>query len=149
MRIVALEEHFSLPSVQGRARFYGFQAMPALPTMRPMPLVVRRIAEKIKDLGAAQFGDIDRAGITVQVVSKAGNHMGPSADMFEGAEAVAFARDFNDTAHREIAQYPDRFAAFAHLPDDVPEARRTSLSVPSGARDQGRFDQWHRQRCIP
>src|SRR6266536_2714485 len=57
----------------------------------------------------------------------AGNHVGPSADMFDGAEAVAFARNFNDTAHREIAKHPDRFAAFAHLPMNVPEAAADEL----------------------
>jgi predicted TIM-barrel fold metal-dependent hydrolase len=126
MRIVALEEHFSLPSVQGGAS-PSVPAHASVADNEAMPLVVRRIAEKIKDLGAVRLGDMDRAGITMQVVSKAGNHMGPSADMFDGAEAVAFARDFNDTAHREIAQHPDRFAAFAHLPMNVPEAAADEL----------------------
>src|SRR6185295_14978192 len=102
MRIVALEEHFSLPSLGSAPSASGTTNVA---DNAALPLVVRRIAEKIKDLGADRLADMDRAGISMQVVSKAGNHMGPSADMFEGAEAVAFAKDFNDAAHREISRH--------------------------------------------
>jgi predicted TIM-barrel fold metal-dependent hydrolase len=124
MRIVALEEHFSLPSLRPTPSTAG---QSSVADSKDLPLVVRRIAEKIKDLGAGRLADMDRAGISVQVVSKAGNHMGPSADMFEGAEAIAFARDFNNAAHRDISRYPDRFAAFAHLPMSIPEAAADEL----------------------
>jgi uncharacterized protein len=126
MRIVALEEHFSLPSFAARV---PSAASPQrnVADNEDLPLVVRRIADKITDLGAGRLADMDRAGISLQVVSKAGNHMGPSADMLDGEEAVVFARDFNDTAHRAIARHPDRLAAFAHLPMSVPEAAADEL----------------------
>jgi predicted TIM-barrel fold metal-dependent hydrolase len=124
MRVVALEEHFSLPSLRGRSR-------PARQTSiaddESMPTVVRIVAEKMTDLGERRLADMDRAGISMQVLSKAGNHMGPSADMFEDGEAVAFARDFNDEAAKRIAQHPGRFAAFAHLPMSVPAAAADEL----------------------
>jgi uncharacterized protein len=60
-------------------------------------------------------------------VSKAGIHMGPSADMFEGDEAVAFAKKFNDQVAKKIAEHPDRFAAFAHLATSMPEAAADEL----------------------
>jgi predicted TIM-barrel fold metal-dependent hydrolase len=122
MRIVALEEHFSLPAMPGRA-------VPQRPVAsdETMPAVVRNVAEKIVDLGAGRIADMDRSGITVQVLSKAGNHIGPSADLFEGAEAVAFARDLNNELARRIAEHPDRFAAFAHLPASIPEAAADEL----------------------
>jgi predicted TIM-barrel fold metal-dependent hydrolase len=119
-----LEEHFSLPSLRAAPSPSGQKSVA---DNHDLPLVVRRIAEKIKDLGAGRLADMDRAGITVQVVSKAGNHMGPSADMFDGTEAIAFARDFNNTAHRDISQHADRFAAFAHLPMSIPEAAADEL----------------------
>jgi predicted TIM-barrel fold metal-dependent hydrolase len=53
--------------------------------------------------------------------------MGPSADMFEGDEAIAFARKFNDQFARKIAARPDRFAGFAHLPASIPEAAADEL----------------------
>ena len=70
---------------------------------------------------------MDRNGITVQVLSKAGAHMRPSADHFEGKEATAFARKFNDAFAKKIAARPDRFAAFAHLAASIPEAAADEL----------------------
>ena len=67
------------------------------------------------DIADGRLADMDRNGITVQVLSKAGVHMTPSADQFEGKEAVAFARKFNDAFAQKIAERPDRFAAFAQL----------------------------------
>lgn len=121
MRIVALEEHFSLPSF-GQRPGAAAARQPSVASDENLPAVVRNVAEKMTDIGKLRLADMDRAGIAVQVLSKAGNHIGPSADMFDGDEAVAFARDFNDEAARKIAQHPDRFAAFAHLPMSVPEA---------------------------
>jgi hypothetical protein len=121
MRIVALEEHFTLPSLRNRA------ADQADEPGRSMPAVVRNAGEKMTDIGTARLDDMDRAGISVQVLSKAGSHMGPSADMFEGDEAIVFARNFNDGLAREIANHPIRFAAFAHLPMTVPDAAADEL----------------------
>jgi uncharacterized protein len=124
MRIVALEEHFSLPAFRDR--------VPASAQVRGaddsnMPDAVRNLSDKMTDLGAGRLADMDRAGISFQVVSKAGNHMGPSADMLDGAEAVAFARDFNNAVAAKIGPHPDRLAAFAHLPMSVPQAAADEL----------------------
>jgi predicted TIM-barrel fold metal-dependent hydrolase len=124
MRVVALEEHFSLPSLRGRSRP---ARLTSIADDESMPTAVRNVAEKMTDLGERRLADMDRAGVSMQVLSKAGNHMGPSADMFEDGEAVAFARDFNDEAARRIARYPARFAAFAHLPMSVPAAAADEL----------------------
>src|SRR5262245_6648014 len=124
MRIVALEEHFALAGFGGRV---AAPPRPELSADESLPAVVRAIEDKIMDLGAGRLADMDRAGISMQVLSKAGNHVTPSADMLDGQEAVAFARDFNDGAHRAIAQHPARLAAFAHLPMSVPEAAADEL----------------------
>jgi uncharacterized protein len=126
MRIVTLEEHFSLPMVSGQTGA-TVQPKPAVASDENMPAVVRNVAEKIVDLGAGRIADMDRHGISVQVLSKAGNHIGPSADLFDGNEAIAFARNFNDDFARKIAGRPDRFAAFAHLPASIPEAAADEL----------------------
>lgn len=122
MRIVALEEHFTLASFRNRL-------LPEQPggSRQSMPTVIRNVADRMTDLGAGRLADMDRAGISTQVLSKAGSHMGPSADMFDGDEAVAFAREFNDEAAREIAKHPGRFAAFAHLPMNTPSAAADEL----------------------
>jgi predicted TIM-barrel fold metal-dependent hydrolase len=123
MRIVALEEHFSFPLIHGDVD----ARLPARPAAADMPAVVRNVADKMIDLGAGRIADMDRSGIAVQVLSKAGNHIGPSADLFDGKEAIAFAQKFNDKAAARIAAYPDRYAAFAHLPASIPEAAADEL----------------------
>jgi len=121
MRIVALEEHFTLASF--RNRLAGEPDQPR----QNMPTVVRNVVEKMTTIGMGRLADMDRAGISIQVLSKAGSHMGPSADMFDGDEAIAFARDFNDELACEMAKNPMRFAAFAHLPMNIPAAAADEL----------------------
>lgn len=123
MRIVTLEEHFSLLDVGGRSA----PPPPAVADAANMPAVIRGVGDKITDLGEGRIAEMDRHGISTMVLSKAGIHMGPSADMFEGDEAVAFARAFNDECARRIAKYPGRFAAFAHLAASVPDAAADEL----------------------
>jgi hypothetical protein len=121
MRIVTLEEHFTLPPPGG-----DLAAAPA-PATANVSSVVANAADKMTDIGAGRIADMDRNGITVQVLSKAGIHISPSADMFEGKEAIAFSRAFNDGFAQRIAERPDRFAAFAHLAASVPEAAADEL----------------------
>ena len=125
MRIVTIEEHFSLPVIPGLTGVAPSTSSVA--NDENMPAVVRNVAPKIVDLGEKRIADMDRNGITVQVLSKAGNHIGASADMFEENEAIAFARKFNDEFARKIAEHPDRFAAFAHLPASIPDAAADEL----------------------
>jgi hypothetical protein len=126
MRIVTLEEHFSLPMVADRSQATT-QSRRVGANDETMPAVVRNVAEKIVDLGNGRIADMDRNGISVQVLSKAGNHIGPSADLFDGNEAIAFARKFNNDFAQKVAARPDRFAAFAHLPASIPEAAADEL----------------------
>ncbi len=125
MRIVALEEHVSLPMIHRRAG--AAEPKPSVANDDNMPVVVRHVADKIVDIGEGRIADMDQNGISVQVLSKAGNHIGPSADLFDGDEAVSFARKFNDELARRIAERPDRFAAFAHLATSIPEAAADEL----------------------
>lgn len=126
MRIVALEEHLSFPTIP------GFSPSSPLPTRSVanddnMPAVVRNVAGKIVDAGPGRIADMDKNGITVQVLSKAGNHIGASADQFEGKEAISFAQLFNDELARTISLHPERFAAFAHVAASIPEAAADEL----------------------
>ena len=121
MRTVTLEDHFSLlmPGSQN-------PAAPS-PAAGNVPDVVANAADKMTDIGNGRLADMDRNGITVQVLSKAGVHITPSADQFDGKEAIAFAQKFNDGFAEKIAERPDRFAAFAHLAANIPEAAADEL----------------------
>jgi uncharacterized protein len=66
---------------------------------------------------------MDEAGITVHVLSASG----PGANLLHGTEGVGFARDINDVLAKGVAAHPDRFAGFAHLPMNSPEAAADEL----------------------
>ncbi len=116
MRTVALEEHFSVPSIVGRidkavlAR-RGFRPR-TLPKDAPNPLAL------LPEIGAGRLKSMNDAGISVQVLSNSG--AGP--DLVPGADGVAMAREINDHLAKAIATHPDRFAGFAALPLQSPDA---------------------------
>ena len=116
MRVVALEEHFSVPAVArridpGAISARGYQPRKA-PPKGPNPI------ELLPEIGELRLKSMDEAGITVQVLSGSG----PGPDLVPGADGVAMARETNDHLAAAIARHPDRFAGFATLPMQSPEA---------------------------
>ena len=90
MRVVALEEHFSVPAMVRRIdpdaiAQRGFRPRKA-PAHDPNPL------ELLPEIGEQRLKAMDEAGITVQVLSNSG----PGPDLVPGADGVAFAREMND-----------------------------------------------------
>jgi predicted TIM-barrel fold metal-dependent hydrolase len=61
---------------------------------------------------------MDDAGISVQVLSNSG----PGPDLVSGQAGVDMARETNDFLAKAIASHPNRFAAFAALPLQSPDA---------------------------
>ena len=122
MRVVALEEHFSVPAAVKRIdpaaiKARGFQPRRA-PSDRPSPM------ELLPELGERRMKSMDDNGITVQVLS----HNGPGPDLVAGAEGVAMAREINDYLAETVARRPDRFAGFATLPMLSPDACAAELT---------------------
>ena len=121
MRTVALEEHFTLPAVASRidkavlAR-RGFRPR-TLPKGAPNPL------ELLSEIGERRFKSMDDAGISFQVLSNSG--AGP--DLVPGPDGVAMAREVNDYLAKVVASRPDRFAGFAALPMQSPDAAAKEL----------------------
>ena len=116
MRVVALEEHFTVPALVRRIdrdaiSRRGFRARKA-PANGPNPL------ELLPEMGEQRIRSMDEAGITVQVLS----NTGPGPDLMPGADGVALAREMNDHLAAAIARHPDRFAGFAVLPMQSPDA---------------------------
>jgi predicted TIM-barrel fold metal-dependent hydrolase len=121
MRTVALEEHFNVPELvklidPAVIKRRGFQPRRA-PTDRPSPM------ELLPEIGERRLKSMDEAGITVQVLS----NNGPGPDLVPGADGVAMAREMNDYLAEVVARRPDRFAGFAVLPTQSPEACATEL----------------------
>jgi uncharacterized protein len=117
MRIVALEEHFTIPALM-RAIDPQAIARRGFP-----PGFGAALDTQLADLGALRIGEMDQAGITMQVLSLTG----PGADLVAGAEGVSLARNVNDALAKAIAAHPDRLAGFAHLPMQSPQAAADEL----------------------
>ena len=121
MCIVALEEHFTFPSLTSRIPAAamikrGFPP-PDAPSMRP------EIDARLHDFGAGRLASMDKNGISLQVLAPSG----PGADLLPPTEGPAFARDVNDMLAARIAERPSRYAGFAHLPMTAPEAAADEL----------------------
>ncbi len=116
MRVIALEEHFTAPGIVGGIdrevlRQRGFRPR-RLPPDGVNPL------ELAAEIGEQRLRSMDAAGITMQVLS----NTGPGPDLVPGADGITMARALNDHLAAAIARRPDRFAGFAVLPMQSPEA---------------------------
>ena len=90
MRVVALEEHFTVPALvrridPGAISRRGFRPRKAPPN-GPNPL------ELLPDIGERRLKSMDEAGIALQVLSNSG----PGPDLLPGVDGVALAREMND-----------------------------------------------------
>ena len=121
MRIVALEEHYTVPRIVAgispdaiaRRGFPGPDFVWAQTTKR----------NELADLGDTRIADMDASGITVQVLSVAG----PGADLVPGQPGIDLARAYNDALAEACARHPTRYRGFAHLPMLAPEAAADEL----------------------
>ena len=121
MRIVALEEHYTVPRIVAgispdaiaRRGFPGPDFVWAQTTKR----------NELADLGAARLADMDAGGITTQVLSVAG----PRADLVPGQPGIDLARAYNDALAEACARHPTRYRGFAHLPLLSPDAAADEL----------------------
>ena len=116
MRVVALEEHFTVPHLVKRIdpeaiRRRGFRPRRA-PKDAPNPL------DLAPEIGEKRLAYMDEAGITVQVLS----NTGPGPDLVPGPDGIAMAREMNDHLAAAIARHPTRFKGFAVLPLQSPDA---------------------------
>ena len=122
MRIVALEEHFTVPHIvagidRAAVAKRGFPTDPAFLWAQS----IKR--NELADMGEARLADMDASGITVQVLSVAG----PGADLVPGQAGVDLARAYNDALAEYCGRQPDRYRGFAHLPLLSPDAAADEL----------------------
>lgn len=121
MRTIALEEHFTVPDLvrridPGLISRRGFRP-------RKAPAHGVNPVELLPEIGERRLESMDAAGITVQVLSNTG--AGP--DLVAGPEGIAIAREMNDHLAAAVARHPLRFAGFAVLPMQSPDAAAEEL----------------------
>lgn len=113
--IITLEEHFlsRAASDQPHHRNKAFKSMPGL-------------WESITELGPKRLEDMDAGQVTMQVISH-----GP------GDLSASQCRDCNEQLAEAVSANPTRFAGFAELPMDSPEAAAEELRRTCGVGVRG------------
>ena len=122
MRIVTLEEHISLPKFDNRiSKEARIKRGWPDPDAEASPM--KRVQHQLEETGKERIADMDASGINMQVLSVTA----PGGDILEPGEAISYARDYNNAIAKIITAHPDRFAAFAVLPMQAPEAAAEEL----------------------
>jgi predicted TIM-barrel fold metal-dependent hydrolase len=110
---IAFEEHWSMPETLEDARgFVGGSAS------------WETFQRRILDMGDERLREMDKNGIEFQIVSL--NSPGVQS-VLQTDKAVDLARRANDKLAELVAKRPDRFAGFAALPMQDPEAAAKEL----------------------
>jgi predicted TIM-barrel fold metal-dependent hydrolase len=113
-RVVALEEHFLVPSLV-EERFD--------PVSMNMNWLTPPLKAQLADLGAGRLRDMDAGGVTQQIISASM----PGADLIDGNEGIRFAIETNDHLAAAVKANPGRLGGFAHLPMRTPAAAADEL----------------------
>ena len=111
---IALEEHFAFEGTIGGAEFLHGKSE-FWPTLK----------RQLVDLHDERIAKMDRLGIEFSILSL--NAPAIQA-MTNGREAAELARRANDYLAEQVASRPDRFAGFATLPMQDPEAATRELT---------------------
>lgn len=122
MRIVTLEEHFNLPEFIKRIpkEFIAERGWPNEQNASPL---MQKAQALLPEFGEERLSLMDKSGISVQVLSVSG----PGADLLPGQDGIRMAQDYNNILAQKMAAFPNRFAAFAHLPMLDPQAAANEL----------------------
>jgi|SRR4051794_10414833 len=120
VRTIALEEHFTTPELAA----YG-----AGTASIAQPGVWAEALRMLQDVSADRLSLMDKAGLDVQVLSL--NAPGIQTEKDPSA-AVRSAKAANDLLSEIVANKPDRFAGFAALPLQDPQAAAKELERAVG-----------------
>ena len=118
MRIVTLEEHVTFPEMTGKISAgdmakHNISQSPA----------IQRVASKLADVGGDRIQTMDESGVSIQVISVAGE----GADLLSASKSPGFAKEYNDMMAEKTSAFSGRFKVFAHLPTPAPEAAADEL----------------------
>ena len=121
MRIVTMEEHFSIPELQKRISGEVIEARGFF--SKDKPYGPAGPGDKMENLEKGRIEAMDAAGVTVQVLS----HEGPGSDLLPATESPAWAKEANDILAAHVKKHPTRYAGLAHLPLTAPKAAAEEL----------------------
>lgn len=141
MKLICVEEHLLDPAIGRASQPFALKEAPYLPGWgrrvtdglaardphRPHVLATAESARKGMDAGAGRLADMDAAGIDMQVLSYGG-----FPQLLPQAEAVDLCRAANDRLAEIVARQPRRFAGFATLPWQAPDAAAQELTRAVG-----------------
>lgn len=136
MKLICVEEHVLDPAIDTATLGMVRAEAPYLPDWgsrvidgekvvdrsRPHVIAPNESARKALDMGAARLADMDGAGIGMQVLSYGG-----FPQLLPAAQAVDLNRAANDKLALAVQAHPTRFAGFATLPWQAPEAAAREL----------------------
>ena len=125
MRIVALEEHFTVPRIVAGISRDAIDRRGFPGPDFPWAQTTKRA--ELADLGDARLADMDQSGITTQVLSVAG----PGADLVPGQPGIDLARAYNDALAEACARHPPATAASPIFPCSRPTPRPTNCTARS------------------
>jgi predicted TIM-barrel fold metal-dependent hydrolase len=109
---IALEEHFAIEATLGDSQVFGAN-------------VWEELGPRLTDFQDKRLRLMDASGVEVMIVSL--NAPAVQA-IFDVKRAIAVAREANDRLAAEIARRPDRFAGFAALAMQDPQAAAQELT---------------------
>jgi predicted TIM-barrel fold metal-dependent hydrolase len=109
---IALEEHFAIEATLGDSRIFGQH-------------VWQELGPRLLDVQDIRLREMDKHGIEMMILSLNAPAVQAIHDI---ASAIAVAREANDVLAGEVRKRPDRFAAFAALPMQDPQAAAAELT---------------------
>lgn len=115
IRKIALEEHFMAPGFQEYSKVFLKDIDEASQ---------RELAKKLGDFDEIRLREMDSAGIDLVILSQSGPGVQAEQDQ---ALAISRAQQNNDFLAGQIARHPTRYAGFAMLPMQDPQAAAREL----------------------
>lgn len=109
---IALEEHFAIAATLADSQVFGAH-------------VWGELGPRLTDFQDKRLRLMDASGVEVMILSLNAPAVQAIADV---KRAIAVAREANDVLAREVAKRPARFAGFAALPMQDPEAAARELT---------------------
>jgi len=136
MKLICVEEHVLDPAIGAATQALALAQAPYLPDWgsrvtdgvhvaapgRPHVIAASESTRKGLEMGAPRLADMDGAGITMQVLSYGG-----FPQLLPDAQAIDLNRAANDRLAQAAQAHPTRFAGFATLPWQAPEAAAREL----------------------